>query len=123
MEEGEMYACETFGSTGKGRVTDQGDNVSHFMVNPSPPTPRTPQQRKLLKTLQENFSTLGFCPRFLDRIGEKKYQMNLRQLGEIKAVIEYPALSDVKGSYIAQFEHTFILLPTHKEILSRGDDY
>jgi methionyl aminopeptidase len=123
MEEGEMYACETFGSTGKGRVNDQGDNLSHYIVNPSPPTPRTPQQRKLLKTLQENFSTLAFCPRFLDRIGEKKYQVSLRQLGEIKAVIECPALSDVKGSLVAQFEHTFILLPTHKEVLSRGDDY
>jgi methionyl aminopeptidase len=123
MEEGELYACETFGTTGKGRVQHQGDHVSHFMVNPSPPVPRTPQQRKLLKTLQDNFSTLAFCQRFIEYIGEKKYQINLRQLSEIKAVIDYPALADVKGSYVAQFEHTFILLPTHKEVLSRGDDY
>jgi methionyl aminopeptidase len=123
MAEGELYACETFGSTGKGRVTNQGDNLSHFMVNPSPPTPRTPQQRKLLKVLQDNFSTLAFCPRFLDYIGEKKYQLNLKGLSEVHAVIDYPSLSDVKGSYVAQFEHTFILLPTHKEVLSKGDDY
>jgi methionyl aminopeptidase len=122
MVEGELYACETFGTTGKGKV-QRSDNGSHFMVSPAPPTPRTHQQRKLLKTLQENFSTLAFCPRFLDYIGEKKYQVNLRQLVTLGAVNEYPALSDVKGSYVAQFEHTFILLPTHKEILSRGDDY
>jgi methionyl aminopeptidase len=123
MAEGELYACETFGTTGKGKVTSHGDNISHFMVNPNPPTPRTPQQRKLLKVLQSNFSTLAFCPRFLDYIGEKKYQLNLKGLTEVRAVIDYPALSDVKGSYVAQFEHTFILLPTHKEILSKGDDY
>jgi len=123
MVEGELYACETFGTTGKGKVNDQDSNVSHFMVSPKPPTPRTPQQRKLLKTLQENFSTLAFCPRFLDYIGEKKYQLNLKHLSEQRAVINYPALSDVKGSYVAQFEHTFILLPTHKEILSQGNDY
>ena len=124
MEEGELYACETFGSTGRGRVHDAGDNLSHYMVNPNPPMPRTPQQRKLLKTLQDNFSTLAFCPRMIDQqIGEKKYQLNLRQLGEVHAVVEYPALSDVKGCYVAQFEHSFILLPTHKEILSKGDDY
>lgn len=34
-----------------------------------------------------------------------------------------PPLVDVKGSYTAQFEHTFILRPTVKEVLSRGDDY
>jgi methionyl aminopeptidase len=123
MEEGELYACETFGTTGRGRVQHPGDSISHFMVNPNPPTPRTPQQRRLLRTLQDNFSTLGFCQRFIDYIGEKKYQINLRQLSELRAVIEYPPLADIKGSYVAQFEHTFILLPTHKEILSRGDDY
>ncbi|KAH0787509.1 methionine aminopeptidase 2B [Histomonas meleagridis] len=123
MEEGELYACETFGTTGKGRVHDQGDNLSHYMVNPHPPTPRTVTQRKLLKTLQDNFSTLAFCPRFIDYIGEKKYQISLRQLCECRAVIEYPSLSDVKGCHVAQFEHSFILLPTHKEVLSRGDDY
>jgi methionyl aminopeptidase len=123
MEEGELYACETFASTGKGMVHNDGDNLSHFMVAPNPQTPRTPAQRKLLKTLQENFSTLAFTQRFLDRINEKKYQINLRQLCECHAVHEYPALSDCHGSYVSQFEHTFILLPTHKEILSRGPDY
>jgi len=123
MEEGELYALETFGSTGRGRVNNDGDNISHFMVTPDPPTPRTPGQRKLLKTLQENFSTLAFTQRFLDRIGEKKYQISLRQLCEIHAVRDYPALSDIKSSWVAQTEHTFLLLPTHKEVLSRGDDY
>jgi methionyl aminopeptidase len=74
MDEGELYACETFGTTGKGRIQSTGAPVSHFMVNPHPPSPRTPQQRRLLKTLQENFSTLAFSLRFLDYIGEKKYQ-------------------------------------------------
>jgi methionyl aminopeptidase len=123
MAEGELYACETFGTTGKGRVTDQQENLSHYMVKPNPTTPRTPQQRRLLKVLQENFSTLAFCPRFLDHIGETKYTINLKQLGECGAVQDYPALSDVKGSWVAQFEHSFILLPTHKEVLSRGLDY
>jgi methionyl aminopeptidase len=123
MEEGELYACETFGTTGKGRVQNYGDHVSHFRVSQNPPLPRTPQQRQLLKPLKENFSTLAFCQRFSEYIGERKYQINLRQLTEIKAVIDCPALADVKRSYIATFEHTFMLLPTHKEILTRGDDY
>lgn len=123
MEEGELYACETFASTGKGRVNSDDGFLSHYMVSPNPHTPRTQAQRLLLKNLQDNFSTLAFCPRFIDHYGEKRYQINLKQLVECHAVNPYPALSDVKGSYVSQYEHTFILLPTHKEILSRGDDY
>jgi methionyl aminopeptidase len=98
MEEGKLPACETFGTTGKGTVHATGEGVSHFMVSRNPPVRRTPQQRKLLKTLQDNFSTLAFCPRFIDCIGERKYRKNLWQLSELKAIVECPALTDVKGS-------------------------
>ena len=49
--------------------------------------------------------------------------MSLRHLINAGIVNEYPPLVDIPGSYIAQFEHTFILRPTCKEVLSRGDDY
>lgn len=35
----------------------------------------------------------------------------------------YPPLCDIKGCYTAQFEHTIVLRPTCKEIISKGDDY
>lgn len=38
-------------------------------------------------------------------------------------VEQYRPLTDIKGSYSAQFEHTFLLRETEKEVLSRGDDY
>lgn len=123
MQEGELYACETFGTTGRGIVKDDGTNVSHYMVRANAPLPKTPEQRKLLKTLQENFKTLAFTQRFIDYIGEKKYHLSLKRLVDMGCVDSYPALSDQKNSYVAQFEHTFILLPTHKEVLSRGVDY
>lgn len=34
-----------------------------------------------------------------------------------------PPRCDVKGSYVSQFEHTILLRPTCKEVISRGDDY
>jgi methionine aminopeptidase len=41
-----------------------------------------------------------------------------------KGIVEpYPPLCDVKGSYTAQYEHTILLKPTCKEVVSRGDDY
>ena len=59
----------------------------------------------------------------LDDGGQTNHLMSLKQLMEAQIVRPYPPLCDIKGSYTAQFEHTFILRPTCKEILSRGDDY
>ena len=35
----------------------------------------------------------------------------------------YPPLCDIRGSYTAQYEHTILLRPTCKEVVSRGNDY
>ncbi len=48
---------------------------------------------------------------------------SMKQLVDAGLVNAYPPLVDVPGSYTAQYEHTFVLRPTCKEILSRGDDY
>jgi len=127
MEEGEFYAIETFGSTGKGFVVEDLE-TSHYMRDfeaaaVRTPPPRLPAARKLLASIDANFGTLAFCRRYLDRIGETKYLMALRSLCENGAINPYPPLVDVKGSYTAQYEHTLYLHPTRKEVLSRGEDY
>ena len=55
--------------------------------------------------------------------GEEKYLLALRNLCDVGIVQPYPPLCDVKGSYVAQYEHTILLRPTCKEVLSKGDDY
>lgn len=84
---------------------------------------RTAKARSLLTTIDKNFGTLAFCRRYLDRLGEEKYLMGLKALVDNGIVNPYPPLCDQKGSYTAQFEHTLVLKPTRKEVLSRGEDY
>lgn len=112
MEEGEFYAIETFGSTGKkfwtfnhwkkshcifeihqclilcfcsipgkGYVREDLE-CSHYMKNfDAGHVPlRLPRAKQLLATINKNFSTLAFCRRYLDRIGETKYLMALKNL-------------------------------------------
>ncbi|KAI9226910.1 MAG: peptidase M24, structural domain-containing protein [Piptocephalis tieghemiana] len=124
MEEGEYYAIETFGSTGKGYVHEGGE-CSHYMrrFDLDYVPLRLPKAKSLLATINREFGTLPFCRRYLDRAGETKYLMALKALVDAGAVDRYPPLLDVKGSWTAQYEHTFVLRPTCKEILSRGDDY
>ncbi|CAL4899714.1 unnamed protein product [Urochloa decumbens] len=124
MEEGEFYAIETFGSTGRG-VVNEDLECSHYMKNfdVGHVPLRLAKAKQLLGTINNNFRTLAFCRRYLDRLGETKYLLALKNLCEAGIVQPYPPLCDVKGSYVSQFEHTILLRPTCKEVISRGDDY
>ncbi|XP_036963187.1 methionine aminopeptidase 2-like isoform X1 [Acanthopagrus latus] len=124
MEEGEAYAIETFGSTGRGAVHDDME-CSHYMknFNVGHVPIRLPRAKHLLNVINENFGTLAFCRRWLDRLGESKYLMALKNLCDLGIIDPYPPLCDIKGSYTAQYEHTILLRPTYKEVVSRGDDY
>lgn len=124
MEENEYYAIETFGSTGRGYVTD-GDEVSHYMknFNVGHVPLRLTRSKQLLSVIDRHFGTLAFCPRWLDRLGETRYLMALRNLCDVGIVDPYPPLCDQRGSFTAQWEHTILLRPTCKEVVSRGPDY
>ncbi|XP_015521706.2 methionine aminopeptidase 2 [Neodiprion pinetum] len=124
MEENEFYAIETFGSTGRGVVHDDLE-CSHYMKSfDAGFVPlRLQSSKSLLNTINKHFGTLAFCKRWLDRVGCTKYQMALKDLCDKNAVEAYPPLVDIRGCYTAQFEHTLVLRPTCKEVISRGDDY
>ena len=124
MEEGEVYAIETFGSTGKGVVRDDME-CSHYAKIPDAPKValRVASAKSLLRSIDKNFGTLPFCRRYLDRLGHEKYLLGLNNLVQAGIVQDYPPLCDIKGSYTAQFEHTLLLRPNVKEVISRGDDY
>ncbi|KAE8421208.1 MetAP 2 [Aspergillus pseudocaelatus] len=124
MEEGDVFAIETFGSTGNGRCVEQGE-VSHYALSSDAPKVdlRLSSAKSLLNTIKKNFGTLPFCRRYLDRIGQDKYLLGLNNLVKSGIVDDYPPLVDKKGSYTAQFEHTILLRPNVKEVISRGDDY
>jgi methionyl aminopeptidase len=95
MEEGEYFAIETFGSTGRGHVVEEGECSHYAKVVDAPRVPlrlvlsgrsggthssdglssisRLTSAKSLLKTINKEFGTLPFCRRYLDRVGESKY--------------------------------------------------
>ncbi|KAJ3721821.1 peptidase M24, structural domain-containing protein [Lentinula raphanica] len=124
MEEGEYFAIETFGSGSRGRVVDSGECSHYAKIVDAPRVPlRLTSAKSLLKSIDRNFGTLPFCRRYLDRAGEQKYLLALNHLVQQGIVQDYPPLCDQLGSMTAQFEHTILLRPTVKEVVSRGDDY
>jgi len=124
MEEGELYAIETFGSTGRGFVSEDME-CSHYMKNFHAPQRqiRMSKTRQLLAHIDKFHGTLAFCRRWIEDEGQKGYLLALKELVDKDIVRAYPPLCDIRGSYTAQYEHTILLRPTCKEVLSRGHDY
>eukprot|EP01056_Protomagalhaensia_sp_Gyna25_P005223 Protomagalhaensia_sp_Gyna_25__5222@NODE_631_length_2962_cov_488_398905_g490_i0_p1_GENE_NODE_631_length_2962_cov_488_398905_g490_i0NODE_631_length_2962_cov_488_398905_g490_i0_p1_ORF_typecomplete_len454_score78_97Peptidase_M24/PF00557_24/2_6e40_NODE_631_length_2962_cov_488_398905_g490_i010962457 len=128
MEEGEVYAIETFASTGRGRVWDEGI-CSHYMLDAELleggpfRIPKENNAPAVLRGIRENFGTLAWCRRWLDDAGYKRHLLSLRTLVKEGIVVEYKPLCDIEGCYTSQFEHTVMLRPTCKEIITRGPDY
>lgn len=124
MEEGEFFAIETFGSTGRGLVLEDME-TSHYMKNYDAgfTSLRSKKAKDLLRHIDLNHGTLAFCRRWLDDAGMDKYLFGLKELVDKDVVRPYPPLCDIKGCFTAQYEHTILLRPTCKEVISRGDDY
>lgn len=78
MEEGDVFAIETFGSTGNGYVRDDGE-VSHYakVGDVSHVDLRLSSAKSLLSVINKNFGTLPFCRRYLDRLGQEKYLLGV----------------------------------------------
>ncbi|KAL4878572.1 methionine aminopeptidase [Aspergillus karnatakaensis] len=112
MEEGEVFAIETFGSTGKGYVREDMETSHYALVPNAAQVPlRLSSAKNLLNVINKNFGTLPWCRRYLDRLGQDKYLLGLNNLVQSGIVQDYPPLCDVKGSYTAQYEHNPFLSP------------
>ncbi|XP_955286.1 methionine aminopeptidase, putative [Theileria annulata] len=124
MEEGDVFAIETFATTGSGTVVEKMD-CSHYMKNPNSiyAPIRLKSARESLNVINREFSTLPFCKRWLDDLTNKRGSLVLRNLVDAGIIVPYPPLCDNNNSFTSQMEHTILLRPTCKEVLSRGDDY
>ena len=106
MEEGDVFAIETFGSTGKGYTRDDVGVYGYGRnEHASAAGLHLASAKSLLKTIDENFGTLVFSRRYLERIGVKNYHLGMRSLVSNGIVESYEPMVDVPGSYVAQFEH------------------
>jgi methionyl aminopeptidase len=117
MEEGDIFAIETFGSTGRAYLHD-GVGVYGYGRNEHATAAglHHASARSLLKTIDENFGTLVFARRYIERLGVKNYLLGMKTLLSNDIVESYGPLVDIPGSYIAQFEHV------RNTISAMGDD-
>jgi methionyl aminopeptidase len=123
MEEGEVYAIETFATTGSGVVREL-EPTSHYMKDPNHQYVdlKFKNYKKALNTINNLYDTLPFCDKWLhNEINNPKDVLD--KLADVKILKRYPPLYDIDNSYTSQYEHTIILKPKSKEVLSKSSDY
>lgn len=78
-------------------------DCSHYMKDfYAQPVPlRNPKAKQLLAHIDQNYSTLAFCRRWLEDAGIEKHLIPLKNLVDAGIVNPYPPLSDISGSYVA----------------------
>ena len=117
LEENEVYAMESFASTGTGRIHEM--SVCYiYNVMPARTFPRTKPARKILKVIGNKYKTLPFTKRWLAKDVGFGYNMGLRELTRLKLLHEYHPLADEKGSYVSQTEQSFIVTSDGIEIIN-----
>lgn len=140
MEEDEIYAIETYATTGLGQVT-QNDSMLHCTHFMEMDKVLIESNKQITKKDKKNFrklpfydwlqtrNGLPFSNSWLDTNSNKridkldkafKYGISTGQM------VAYPPLNDEPGSVVAQFEHTIHLGSNNHntvEIFSLGKDY
>lgn len=133
MEEDEIYAIETYATTGYGTMTQNENNnhYTHFMEHPheeieadksiTKNDKRFYRQTELyswIKTRNGLPFSSAWIPKSVTRV-EKALKLGIPS-GQL---VVYPPLMDEKNSVVAQFEHTIHVNDRSVEIFSLGEDY
>jgi methionyl aminopeptidase len=123
MVEGEIYAIETYASTGAG-VLSQSESAyecSHFMLNPDTKSKRFFKKSDAYKGIKYR-NGLPFTLQWCDK-SHSKFVRDFKQAIISGDIFAYPPLQDEPHAKISQYEHTIRVRDGGVTIYSKGDDY
>lgn len=134
MEEDEVYAIETYATTGYGVMTQNTEmnRCTHFMeanhVYIENNKAITKKDKKLFRQTDlyqwlQTRKGLPYSSTWLDNKSIPKMEKALKMGISSGQLIAYPPLFDEDNSVVAQFEHTIHVKNGAVEILSLGEDY
>lgn len=123
MIEGEVYAIETYASTGCGKFTQLDlPECNHFMLNEKCALKERDLKKNTIYTWAKNDNfNLPFTQSWCCHLS--KPLKNLKSAVSDRIIIPFPPLTDKLGSKTSQLEHTINIKDAGVEIFSLGPDY
>lgn len=116
MEQG-VYAIEPFTTTGLGSVKDGKPSSIYSLVKAG--NVRDSFSREVLSYIEENYSTLPFCTRWLHKKFGSRCVIALRNIEQSGLIHQYPQLIETGKGKVAQAENTVIILENKRIITTR----
>ncbi|MCK5302940.1 MAG: M24 family metallopeptidase, partial [Candidatus Thorarchaeota archaeon] len=109
VEEGEVYAIETFASTGSGNVTDLPNPLIYQLLPVRVPV-RFKGTKQFLSIARREYNEFPFAERWLaEKMKHATLKMAIRELRQKNALIPHNILTEEKGELVSQHEHTVII--------------
>jgi len=110
LEDGMAIAIEPFATDGQGFVKE-GSQAEIFQLEEKKPL-RSKEARKIIDYIEEEYSTLPFAERWLQRdlkLSEFSRKVGLRELMQKKCIRTFPLLKEEEEKIVTQAETTLIL--------------
>lgn len=102
-----LYAIEPFSTTGVGKIHEGAPGNIYALSNIK--SVRNPTAREILKYIKDNFGSLPFCSRWIDKKFGSRTNLGLKQLEQAGILYQFPQLIEDTKSPVAQFEHTILI--------------
>lgn len=108
MKENEVFAIETFPTTGNGSIFNDNE-CNHFMIEKKKAVKLQSAFKKNenLKKIYNNRSTLAFCPRWFEF-----------DIPDMSYISKYPVLKTVDKGIVAQYEKSIFIKSNGIEVLN-----
>lgn len=109
VEEGEVYAIETFASTGSGNVTDLPDPLIYQLLPIRVPV-RFKGTKRFLGIARKKFNEFPFAKRWMaEQLRKAELELAIRELQKNGALLAHHILTEEEGEFVSQAEDTVIV--------------
>ena len=109
VEENEVYAIETFASTGSGNVSDLPDPLIFQMLPIRVPV-RFKGTKQFLSIARRDYMEFPFAKRWMAKqLRKADLELAIRELQKNGALVAHHILAEEEGQFVSQAEHTVIV--------------
>jgi len=116
---GDVFAIEPFVTVLEaGGVVEDYPQKTIFRLQ-KPKSAKTPDAKKLLRYIEENFHTLPFAERWLKGVlSGEQHEAAMKELLATKGIMGYPVFVEITRKTVAQAEHTVLVKEEGCEVLT-----
>jgi len=102
-----LFAIEPFATTGSGKIYEGKSSGIYILINGK--NVRSPEARKVLDFIGDEYQTLPFCSRWIIKKFGIKALFSLKQLEDNGNLHQYPQLVEASHAKVSQAENTILV--------------